>query len=153
MKSLSIVLLVLLLMAPCIAVDSGEIKGYTIALLDANGFPGAYSDDEVLYHGIANGQTVVNTMAGISVLIQGEPIPMAPSLIILHNMSSSNPTQAEVNETGKALCKVAKAVKNHFTSGPEAIDFSLISVRVNPPSGPFGNNKPHFDGSTFDGSI
>lgn len=119
--------------------STNEIMGYTTALLEANGFPGAYSDDHVVLHGIANGQTVVNIIEGKSYLFGDTPIFMNTTVIILHNTSSSSLTQSEVDQIGDKLWEVATKVHKHYTDAD-------VSIRVNPGNvGPFGNNKPHFN--------
>lgn len=119
--------------------NADEIMGYTTALLEVKGFPGAYSDDNVVKHGIANGQTVVNILEGKSYLIGEILIPINTTMIILHNTSAGSPTQTEVDRIGDALWDVATKVDEHYPN----ID---VSIRVNPGNaGPFGNNKPHFN--------
>jgi hypothetical protein len=141
------ILSVLLIVTPGIATEIEEIRGYTTALLDMNGFPGAYADDNVLTHGIANGQTVVNIQEGSSYFIGGTYIIHNNTLVIAHNTSAANPTQVEVNKIGENLWTIANKVREHFA--PTPID---ISVRVNPENlGPFGNNKAHFDRYLNDG--
>lgn len=119
--------------------------GYTSALLEAKGFPGAYSDGNVLEHGIANGQTVANIMEGHMFSIGPKIIKINTSMVILHNTSSESPTQAEVNEIGETLWGAATQVREHYHN---EID---VSVRINPVElGPFGNNKLHFYRETID---
>ena len=142
-----IVLAVLLLGIPGMATEIDEIQGYTTALLDMNGFLGAYADDNVLTHGIANGQTVVNINEGSFHFIAGTVFQTNDTLVILHNTASANPTQAEVNKIGEDLWTIANKVREHFALAP--MD---IHVRVNPENlGPFGNNKAHFTRSLDDG--
>ena len=120
-----------------------EIMGYTSALLETNGFPGAYSDDNVLTHEIANGQTVVNIMKRTVNFIGTVDLGSNASMAILHNTSSGNPTQEEVNKIGETLWPIAKQVKVHFNQ-PDM----HIRVGVNLGDlGPFGNKKAHFDRS------
>ena len=124
--------------ATTVSVD--EIMAYTSPLLEANGFPGAYSDHNVLADGIAKGQTVLNAEGAKSLRIGETLIPFNASMNILYNTSSENPTQADVDKIGETLWNIATQVREHFNN---EID---VSIRVNPGNlGPFGNNKPHFN--------
>ena len=121
-------------------VSSDEIMNYTSPLLEANGFPGAYSDHNVLAHGIAKGQTVVNIEEAKSLRIGKTLIPFNASMTILYNTSSENPTQADVDKIGETLWNIATQAREHFNN---EID---VAIRVNPGNlGPFGNNKAHFN--------
>jgi hypothetical protein len=142
-KSALLLIAFVCLQATGMAINIDEMMGYTSALLETNGFPGAYSDHNVLTHGIASGQTVVNIKEG-DIHIIGPAVFISNTwMIILYNTITENPTQAEVDKTGESLLLIAKQVKEHFNQ----LDLS-ITVRVNPDNlGPFGNKKAHFDGS------